>query len=84
VKPYDPSGAVQGKVVDTRMAEAMTFAARIGHPCGTDFDAAQFLNTHRDFSWQSPIMENMDTGPWTQFRIGEHAAAMAAASSTGR
>jgi len=84
VKPYDPSGAVQGKVVDTRMAEAMTFAARIGHPCGTDFDAAQFLNTHRDFSWQSPIMENMDTGQWTQFRIGEHAAAMAAASSTGR
>ncbi|HWF39587.1 MAG TPA: C45 family peptidase [Candidatus Acidoferrales bacterium] len=73
VKPYDPSGAVSGKVIDTRMAEAMTFIARIGHPCGTEFNAAQFLNAHQDFSWQSPVMEDMDAGPWTQFRIGEHA-----------
>src|ERR1700722_12679916 len=85
VKPYDPSGAVQGKVMDTSMAEAMSFIARIGHPCGTDFDAAKFLNAHADFSWQSPIMEDMDSGPWTQFRIGEHAAPMAVvpASSAG-
>ena len=74
VKPYDPSGAVQGKVMDTSMAEAMSFIARIGHPCGTDFDAAKFLNAHADFSWQAPILEDMDSGPWTQFRIGEHAA----------
>jgi hypothetical protein len=87
VKPYDPSGAVQGKVIDTRMAEAMTFIGRIGHPCGTDFDAAKFLSAHRDFSWESPIMEDMDTGPWTQFRIGEHAAplpATPAAPSSGK
>jgi hypothetical protein len=77
---------VTGKVIDTSMAEAMSFIARIGHPCGTDFDAAKFLNAHADFSWQSPIMEDMDSGPWTQFRIGEHAAPMTAApasSSTG-
>ncbi len=78
VKPFDPSGAVQGKVIDTRMAEAMTFIARIGHPCGTDFDAAKFLNAHSDYSWQSPVLENMDAGPWTQFRIGEHALPMTA------
>jgi Phospholipase B len=74
VKPYDPSGAVQGKVIDARMAEAMTFIARIGHPCGIGFDASKFISAHKDFSWQSPIMKNMDAGPWTQFRIGEHAA----------
>ena len=84
VKPYDPSGAVQGKVIDTRMAEAMTFIARIGHPCGTDFDAAKFLNAHHDFSWQSPVMEDMEAGSWTQFRIGEHAAALSSGSPAAR
>ncbi len=78
VKPYDPSGAVQGKVIDSRMAEAMTFTGRMGHPCGTEFDAAKFLSAHHDYSWESPIMEDMDTGPWTQFRIGEHAAPLTA------
>jgi hypothetical protein len=78
VKPYDPSGAVQGKVIDTRMAEAMTFVARIGHPCGTDFDAAKFLNAHHEYSWESPILEDMDSAPWTQFRIGEHASPLPA------
>jgi hypothetical protein len=82
VKPYDPSGAVQGKVIDSRMAEAMTFTGRIGHPCGTDFDAAKFLSAHHDYSWESPIMQDMDTGPWTQFRIGEHAAPLAAAPTS--
>ena len=81
VKPYDPSGAVQAKVIDTPMAEAMTFIARIGHPCGTDFDAAKFLNAHHDYSWQSPILEDMDAGAWTQFRIGEHASVNLAATS---
>jgi len=74
VKPYDPSGAVTGKVMDTSMAEAMSFIARVGHPCGTEFDAAKFLNAHSDFSWESPIMQDLDSGPWTQFRIGEHAS----------
>ncbi len=45
VKPYDPSGAVTGKVMDTSMAEAMTFVARAGHPCGTEFDAQQNFST---------------------------------------
>ncbi|MGC2422242.1 MAG: C45 family peptidase [Candidatus Acidiferrales bacterium] len=73
VKPYDPSGAVQGKVMDSGMAAAMSFVARIGHPCGANFDAAKFLADHPEFSWQSPILRDMDAGPWTPFRMGEHA-----------
>jgi hypothetical protein len=72
--PYDPHGAVQGKVIDSSMARAMTFIARIGHPCGANFDAAAFLQQHPEFSWESPVMRDMIAGPWTQFRIGEHAA----------
>jgi Phospholipase B len=69
-----PEGAVQGKVMDSDMAAAMSFTARVGHPCGTKFDASKFLETQRDYTWESPILRDMDTGPWTRFRIGEHAA----------
>ena len=71
---FDPMGAVQGKVMDSNMAASMSFIARIGHPCGTNFDAAKFLEQHSDYSWQAPILRDMDAGPWTQFRSGEHAA----------
>ncbi|MGA9882197.1 MAG: C45 family peptidase [Candidatus Acidiferrales bacterium] len=71
--PFDPVGAVSGKVMDSQMAEAMSFIARIGHPCGTNFDAAKFLAAHPEFSWEAPVLRDMDAGPWTAFRIGEHA-----------
>jgi hypothetical protein len=72
--PFDPMGAVQGKVTDSNMAASMSFVARIGHPCGSHFDAANFLAEHGDYSWQAPVLRDMDAGPWTPFRSGEHAA----------
>jgi hypothetical protein len=72
--PFDPHGAVQGKVIDTRMAASMSFIARIGHPCGTDFDAAKFLADHPEFSWQAPVLRDMVAGPWEEFHIGLHVA----------
>jgi Phospholipase B len=74
LKPYEPYGAVQGKAMDSTLAQGMTFVARIGHPCGIDFDAAKFLNEHSEYSWQSPVLRDMNAGPWTRFRIGEHAS----------
>jgi hypothetical protein len=70
--PFTPSGAVQGKVIDSSMAGNMEFTARIGHPCGTNFDAAKFLSEHPEFSWESPVLRDMIAGPWAQFRISEH------------
>lgn len=72
--PFTPYGAVQGKVIDAQMAQQMDFIARIGHPCGIDFDAAKFLADHPEFSWESPVLRDMIAGPWTAFHIGEHAA----------
>jgi hypothetical protein len=72
VKPFEPFGAVQAKVIDANLAAAMSFIARIGHPCGTNFDAAKFLAGHPEFSWESPILRDMIAGPWTSFHIGEH------------
>ncbi len=79
--PFNPTGAVQGKVMDTHMAETMSLMARIGHPCGTNFKAQPFLDAHPEFSWQAPILVDMDAGPWTQYHAGEHRPSAAAASS---
>ena len=69
--PYNPSGAVQGKVMDSDMAAKMSFVAHAGHPCGEDFLAATFLAAHPEFKWQEPILKDMKSGPWTVFTSGE-------------
>jgi hypothetical protein len=72
--PHHPGGSVQGKVTDSSMAEAMSLIARVGHPCGTDFSATKFLEQHHEYSWQAPVLRDMNAGPWTPFHSGEHAA----------
>jgi hypothetical protein len=69
--PYNPGGAVQGKVTDSAMAGKMSFEARAGHPCGEDFLADVFLDHHPEYSWQKPLLRDMKAGPWTVFRAGE-------------
>jgi hypothetical protein len=72
-KPYNPFGAVEAKVMDAHMAETMSFVARIGHPCGTDFKSQPFLDQHPEYRWQAPVLTDMDAGPWTAYHAGEHA-----------
>ena len=69
--PYNPAGAVQGKVMDGKMARAMSFYARMGHPCGQDFLAAPFLKAHPEFAWEAPLLRDMKAGPWTLFKVGQ-------------
>lgn len=72
-KPYNPFGAVEAKVMDAHMAETMSFVARIGHPCGTDFKSQPFLDQHPEYRWQAPVLDDMNAGPWTAYHAGEHA-----------
>jgi hypothetical protein len=65
--PYDPEGAVTGKVTDSDLAGNMTLIARAGHPCGEDFLAGPFLAKHSQFSYLKPVLRDMKAGPWTQF-----------------
>ncbi len=69
--PYNPFGAVQGKVTDSDLAAKMTLIAHAGHPCGEDFLAKPFLAAHPEYAWQAPILRDMKSGPWTQFSSGE-------------
>ena len=69
--PYDPGGAVTGKVMDSDMAAKLSFIGRAGHPCGEDFLVAPFLAAHPEFEWQKSILGDMKAGPWTTFTAGE-------------
>jgi hypothetical protein len=77
--PYEPGGAVTGKVMDSDMAAKLSFIGRAGHPCGEDFLAAPFLAAHPEFGWQKPILKDMKAGPWTTFSANEKSAATVAA-----
>jgi len=69
--PFAPSGTFDGKVVDTKMAKQMSFAARWGSACGRAFDAQRFLAEHPQFDWMKGILESRPSQPWTEFRAGE-------------
>ena len=69
--PFEPSGAVTGKVMDSNLASKMSFIARAGHPCGDDFHAKPFLSLHPEFAWQQPVMRDMAAGPWTAFAVSQ-------------
>ena len=69
-----PGGAVQGKAMDSKMAESLSFFAHTGHPCGEDFLAEPFLKAHPEFAWQAPILHDMKAGSWTEFKAGDAAA----------
>ncbi len=69
--PHYPGGAVQGKAMDSTMAQSMCFVAHRGHPCGEDFVASSFLKAHPEYEWQAPLLRDMKAGPWTMFKAGE-------------
>jgi hypothetical protein len=69
--PFDPSGTVDAKVVDSGMAKRMAFSARWGSGCGTAFNAPDFLQNHPQFDWLTGILHSRASYPWTEFRAGE-------------
>lgn len=69
--PFEPLGAVDCKVVDTRMAKAMSFAARWGSADGTAFDAEAFLTAHPQYDWMQGILMSRAVQPWAEFTAGE-------------
>jgi Phospholipase B len=65
--PFSPAGSVQGKVTSTALVKEMKMWARMGHPCGRDFVAADFLAKHPEFKWQAPFLKDLKAQPWTLF-----------------
>ena len=69
--PFGPAGAVQNKVADATMAEQMSLAASMGHSCGIHFKAARHLKEHPEFAWQKATLRDLDSHPWTVFKIAK-------------
>ena len=70
-EPYNPSGTVDGKVVDSKMAKQMSFEAKWGSACEIPFNAQDFLNRHPQYDWMNGLIKDRPTQPWTLFRAGE-------------
>lgn len=67
---FYPGGTVQAKAIDSTMAEKMQFWAAMGHPCGNDFVAADFLKAHAEYEWMRPLLRDLKSHPWTTFATG--------------
>jgi hypothetical protein len=67
-KPYQPRGALDGNVCDTKLAKKMTLSLRWGSSCGAPFDKDKFCDEHREWGYLRPYLENRPTQPWTLFQ----------------
>jgi hypothetical protein len=65
--PYYPGGSVQGKVTTAALAKELKLWARMGHPCGRDFVAAEFFTAHPEYAWQEKFLKDMKAYPWALF-----------------
>ena len=66
-KPYQPRGAVDGKIVDSKMAQNMSFWARWGNSSGMKFDVNKFCDEHIQWDYLRPWLNDRPTEPWTLF-----------------
>lgn len=64
-KPYSPHGAVDGCVVDSKMARNMCFMGRFGNSCGMSFNKNAFCDKHRQWDNYREYLFDRPKQPWT-------------------
>ncbi len=67
-KPYNPGGAVDGKVTSGSLAKDMSFWARYGRSCCEPFYVDEFLQEHPQWEWQRKFLMDRPSQPWTLFK----------------
>lgn len=68
-KPFQPRGALDGNVCDTKMAKKMSFCLRYGDSCGMPFFKDKFCDEHREWAFLRPYLHDRLEQPWTNFTI---------------
>jgi hypothetical protein len=68
-KPFQAHGALDGCVIDSTMAQNMSFMARYGNSCGMPFIADEFFDKHRQWDYLKPYIFDRPSQPWTRFSI---------------
>lgn len=69
--PYQPRGAIDGKVTNGEMGRNLSFSARWGNSSGMPFEAAKFLDEHIQWSYLDGYLLDRPAMPWTDFSAGE-------------
>ena len=64
-----PGGAVDGKVVDSKMVKNWQLWAKWGSSCDIGFNAKEFLEKHPQYEWQKDYLVDMEAEPWTVFPV---------------
>ncbi len=82
--PHGPAGVAEVKVADSAMAEKMSFVAGMGHPCGVEFHAAEFLKGHKEYAWQSGMLQDLKANQWAVFCPRTSSGAVATAGQAPR
>jgi hypothetical protein len=67
-KPFQPRGAVDGNVIDSHLAQQMSFVLRWGNSCGMPFDKRAFCTENRVWDYLEPYLHDRPTQPWTLLR----------------
>ncbi len=70
-KPYQPRGAVDGKVLTSALARKMSFWARWGNSSGMPFDAEEFLRLHPQWDHLRGYLFDRPAQPWVLFTAGQ-------------
>jgi hypothetical protein len=70
-EPFHPNGTFDGKVVDAALGKKMTFIGRWGTADGMPFDAGKFLREHPQYDWQTGLLKDRPSQPWTVFRAAD-------------
>lgn len=65
--PFQPRGAVDGKVCTSHMASIMCLAARWGNSSGIDFNAETFLEEHPQWDYLKDYLFDRPTQDWSVF-----------------
>lgn len=67
--PYQPRGALDGIVCDSKLAKNIGLIARWGTSCGTPFNANEFCKRNIQWAEQKPYLIDRPHQPWTEFTI---------------
>lgn len=65
--PYQPKGALDGKVMDSSSAKNMSFWARWGNSAGMPFDAQAYLDEHIQYEYLRGYLKDRPEMLWTLF-----------------
>ena len=67
--PFTPRGAVDGCIIDSNMANKMSFLLRWGNSCGIPFIVKDFCKKHPQWAYLQDHLHDRPRQPWTLFSI---------------